>query len=398
MKQSWSVVVFCFNEVGTIEELVDRIVGFFETHRKGLYEVIIVDDGSTDGSYDKIRDAAQKHEKTVRIIRHEKNLGIGEALRDGYAAARNENVTAVPADGQFDIEELLPYLDIEPGTFISFYRRENAEYTSFRNALSVMNKYINRVFNGIALRDVNWVKIHKREAISAFPWKLHSSLIESELCSKLLLTHNRPIEVLSYYHSRRAGTSKGASLRIVAQALRETPKLIFAVYTLRKSMKSMKVTERSGKKKLRDVRVGENVRIFDFVNLYECEIGDDSRIGTFVEIQKGAMIGKNCKISSHSFICEGVTIEDNVFIGHGVVFTNDKRPRAVNADGIMQSPEDWTLIPTVVKSGASIGSNVTILPGITIGEHALIGAGAVVTKDVPAHSTVVGNPARPLRE
>jgi UDP-2-acetamido-3-amino-2,3-dideoxy-glucuronate N-acetyltransferase len=159
-----------------------------------------------------------------------------------------------------------------------------------------------------------------------------------------------------------------------------------------------KLTERSTEKNLRDVRVGENVRIYDFVNLYECVIGDNSHIATFVEIQKGVVIGKNCKISSHSFICEGVTIEDNVFIGHGVMFTNDKRPRAVNPDGTMRGPEDWTLIPTVVKSGASIGSNATILPGIIIGEYALIGAGAVVTKDVPAHSTVVGNPAQLLRE
>jgi UDP-2-acetamido-3-amino-2,3-dideoxy-glucuronate N-acetyltransferase len=159
-----------------------------------------------------------------------------------------------------------------------------------------------------------------------------------------------------------------------------------------------KLTERSTEKNLRDVRVGENVRIYDFVNLYECFIGDNSLIATFVEIQKGVVIGKNCKISSHSFICEGVTIEDNVFIGHGVMFTNDKRPRAVNPDGTMRGPEDWTLIRTVVKSGASIGSNATILPGIIIGEYALIGAGAVVTKDVPAHSTVVGNPAQLLRE
>ena len=159
-----------------------------------------------------------------------------------------------------------------------------------------------------------------------------------------------------------------------------------------------KLTERSTERNLRDVRVGENVRIFDFVNLYECVIGDNSLIATFVEIQKGVVIGKNCKISSHSFICEGVTIEDNVFIGHGVMFTNDKRPRAVNPDGTMRGSEDWTLIRTVVKSGASIGSNATILPGITIGEYALVGAGAVVTKDVPAHSTVVGNPARPRKE
>jgi glycosyltransferase involved in cell wall biosynthesis len=238
MKQSWSVLVFCFNEAGTIKELLYRIVDFFETHREGLYDIIIVDDGSTDGSHEEIRAAAQKHEKTMRIIRHEKNLGIGEALRDGYTAARNENVTAVPADGQFDIQELLPYLDVEPDSFISFYRRENAEYSSFRNALSVVNKYINRVFNGIELKDVNWVKIYKRETITAFPWKLHSSLIESEICAKLLLTGNRAIEVLSFYHPRKAGTSKGASLRIIAQALRETPKLLFTVHRFRKSMKA----------------------------------------------------------------------------------------------------------------------------------------------------------------
>ena len=159
-----------------------------------------------------------------------------------------------------------------------------------------------------------------------------------------------------------------------------------------------KLNGRSMEKNLRDVRVGENVRIYDFVNLYECVIGDNSLIAAFVEIQKGVVIGKNCKISSHSFICEGVTIEDNVFIGHGVMFTNDKRPRAVNPDGTMRGPEDWPLIRTVVRSGASIGSNATILPGIIIGEHALIGAGAVVTKDVPAHSTVAGNPAQLLRE
>lgn len=238
MKQSWSVIVFCFNEAETIEELVHRVVGFFETHRKGLYEVIIVDDGSTDGSCEKVREVLQKHQKTVRMIWHEKNLGIGEALRHGYAAARNENVTAIPADAQFDVYELLPYLDIEPGTFISFYRKENVEYSSFRTALSAVNKYINKVFNGIHLKDVNWVKIYKRAAITAFPWKLHSSLVESEICAKLLLTHNRVIEVLSYYHARKAGTSKGASLPIVVQALRETPKLVFAVHTFRKSLKT----------------------------------------------------------------------------------------------------------------------------------------------------------------
>lgn len=154
------------------------------------------------------------------------------------------------------------------------------------------------------------------------------------------------------------------------------------------------ITEQSERKNIRDVRVGENVQIFDFVNAYECEIGDNSKVGSFVEIQRGVTVGKNCKISSHSFLCEGVTIEDGVFVGHGVMFTNDKRPRAVNDDGSMLKSGDWELISTRVKKGASIGSNATILPGITIGERSLVGAGAVVTKDVPDGATVVGNPAR----
>ena len=154
------------------------------------------------------------------------------------------------------------------------------------------------------------------------------------------------------------------------------------------------ITEQSERKNIRDVRVGENVRIFDFVNAYECEIGDNTKVGSFAEIQRGVPIGKNCKISSHSFLCEGVTIEDGVFVGHGVMFTNDKHPRAVNDDGSIRKEGDWELVPTNVKKHASIGSNATILPGITIGERSLVGAGAVVTKDVPDGATVVGNPAR----
>ena len=148
------------------------------------------------------------------------------------------------------------------------------------------------------------------------------------------------------------------------------------------------------------VRLGENVVIHhpSLVNLYGCSIGDGSRVGTFVEIQRGSDIGRNCKISSHTFICEGVTIEDSVFVGHGVMFTNDLYPRAVNADGSLQTDSDWTLVRTRVEQGASIGSNATILAGITIGRGALIGAGAVVTRDVPPFTTVAGVPARPLRQ
>lgn len=152
------------------------------------------------------------------------------------------------------------------------------------------------------------------------------------------------------------------------------------------------------KKIVSDVKIGENTKIHDFVNLYGCEIGDDSKIGTFVEIQKGAKIGNHCKISSHSFICEGVTIEDHVFVGHNVTFINDVYPRATNANGALQSETDWSCIPTLIKKGASIGSSVTLLCGITIGENAIIGAGSVVTKDVLPNTIVAGNPARVLRK
>ena len=146
-----------------------------------------------------------------------------------------------------------------------------------------------------------------------------------------------------------------------------------------------------------DVKLGRDVRIFGFVNLYGCEIGDATKIGTFVEIQKGARIGARCKISSHTFICEGVTIEDEVFVGHGVTFINDLYPRATNPDGALQTEADWQRVPTRIRRGASIGSGATLLGGITVGERAVIGAGSVVTRDVPADAIVAGNPARVLR-
>jgi acetyltransferase-like isoleucine patch superfamily enzyme len=147
-----------------------------------------------------------------------------------------------------------------------------------------------------------------------------------------------------------------------------------------------------------DVKLGKGVKLSKFINLYGCEVGDDSKIGAFVEIQKNAKVGKNCKISSHSFVCEGVVIEDNVFIGHGVTFINDPYPRATTEDGTLQTEADWKVEATVIKKGASIGSGATILCNVTIGEHAIVGAGSVVTKDVPAHAIVAGNPARMLRQ
>jgi acetyltransferase-like isoleucine patch superfamily enzyme len=146
-----------------------------------------------------------------------------------------------------------------------------------------------------------------------------------------------------------------------------------------------------------DVKLGQNVKLSKFINLYGCEIGDESKIGAFVEIQKNASVGKRCKISSHTFVCEGVTIEDNVFVGHGVMFINDSYPRATAADGNLQTEADWKVERTVVKKGASIGSGATILSNISIGENAIVGAGSVVTKDVPPGSIVAGNPAKVLR-
>ncbi len=160
----------------------------------------------------------------------------------------------------------------------------------------------------------------------------------------------------------------------------------------------MSTPQWDGKRIAPDVKLGRDVKIFAFVNLYGCEIGDESKIGTFVEIQKGAKIGSRCKISSHTFICEGVTIESGVFVGHGVTFINDRFPRATAAGGGLQTEADWDCQPTVVKAGASIGSGSTILCGITIGENALVGAGSVVTKDVPPGATVAGNPAKILKK
>jgi UDP-2-acetamido-3-amino-2,3-dideoxy-glucuronate N-acetyltransferase len=146
-----------------------------------------------------------------------------------------------------------------------------------------------------------------------------------------------------------------------------------------------------------DVKLGRNVKIFAFVNLYGCSIGDNTKIGTFVEIQKGVAVGRNCKISSHTFICEGVTIEDDVFIAHNVTFINDIFPRSTTPGGALQTEADWKVVPTLIKKGASIGSSATILAGVTVGEGAIVGAGAVVTKDVPPWTIVAGNPAKVLR-
>ena len=160
----------------------------------------------------------------------------------------------------------------------------------------------------------------------------------------------------------------------------------------------MKIVASKLQKIAPNVKFGEGVKVYDFVNLYGCEIGDHTKVGTFVEIQKGAKIGRNCKISSHTFICEGVTIEDDVFIGHNVTFINDMYPRATAEGGGLQTEADWVCVPTFIRKGASVGSSATILAGVTVGEKAIVGAGSVVTKDVPPGTIVAGNPARVLRK
>ena len=154
----------------------------------------------------------------------------------------------------------------------------------------------------------------------------------------------------------------------------------------------------SNRKVASSVILGENVSLQDFINLYGCRIGDNTKIGPFVEIQKNVTVGRNCKIQSHSFLCEGVSIEDEVFVGHGVMFINDRYPRSATASGALQTEADWQVVPTAIKKGASIGSNATILCGVTVGEGAIVGAGSVVTKDVPAGVVVSGNPAKVIRK
>jgi acetyltransferase-like isoleucine patch superfamily enzyme len=157
------------------------------------------------------------------------------------------------------------------------------------------------------------------------------------------------------------------------------------------------LTINTDKQSLNNVKVGKDVKIFNFVNAYGCSIDDGSKVGAFVEIQKGSTIGKHCKISSHTFICEGVHIEDNVFIGHNVTFINDRFPRATNADGSLQTDADWHVEETRIKKGASLGSSVTVLCGVTVGENSIVGAGSVVLKDVPDNTIVAGNPAKVIR-
>lgn len=225
-KQTWSAIIFCFNEVGTVYKVVGHAIVVLE-EISADFEVIVVDDGSTDGSSEEI-DKAANHDKVI-AIKHPKNLGIGQALRSGYRQAQKENVVAIAADGEFRMEELVPHAIIEVDTFVSFYREVNTTYNSYRDLLSLFNRKFNKWFLGMELRDVNWSNIYKNEELKTLNLELTSSLIESEICAKLIKRGAKPIESPSAYLKRVGGKSKGGSFKIVWQAFKDTYRLVRAV-------------------------------------------------------------------------------------------------------------------------------------------------------------------------
>ncbi len=219
--QSWSIIIFCFNEVGSVEQVVKKTLDTLDAMHVSNYEVLLVDDGSTDGSRDVVKNLPLVFPR-LRLLFHEQNMGIGKALRTGYFEAQFENVCAVPADGQFDLAELLPYAEIPEKTIVSFYRKENTTYSFFRNSLSKANKQLNLWLNGFELKDVNWVKIYKGRELKKMNLEIESSLIESEICAKFMIHGYLIEEVESKYLQRVSGVSKGASFKIVKQALLDT--------------------------------------------------------------------------------------------------------------------------------------------------------------------------------
>ena len=232
--QSWSLVIFCYNEVQTVSKVFQSVYELFTKSGVLQFEIIIVDDGSTDGSGEVIKRIQAENPDRVRAVFHEKNKGIGYALRTGYNTAKFENICSVPADGQFNVNEIFPHLNVEEKTFVSFYRKENVQYTAFRMILSYLNKKINSFFVGINMKDVNWVKIFKNQEIKKFSWQIKSSLIESEICAKLIYNGNKIKEELSVYHPRVSGKSKGASMKVLFQAIGETMKLIVVMFKFKR--------------------------------------------------------------------------------------------------------------------------------------------------------------------
>ncbi len=235
MKQSWSIVIMCYNEVATVAKVVKHTVEILKD-LASEFEIILVDDGSTDGTR-QVLAALETSVPNFKVIYHAQNRGIGHTLRSGYFEAQYENLCAVPADGQFDLNELKAHSFVPANTFVSFYRKENTTYTFTRNALSWFNRKLNWLLLGMDLKDVNWVKIYKNETIKQLDLKIESSLVESEICAKLFALKHKPIQVQSKYLPREAGQSKGASFNIVKQALLDTLFLAKVVRRFRKKAK-----------------------------------------------------------------------------------------------------------------------------------------------------------------
>lgn len=235
IKQTWSVGIACYNEEETIERVVEELQEVLNKISKEN-EIIIVDDYSTDHSGDVIKRLVQNY-KNVKAIFHKKNQGIGATIRDIYFNAQYENVTFIPGDAQFDSKELLPFANVEEITYISFYRKENEVYSSYRTTLSFLNKLINIYFLGLELKDVNWVKIYKRKGLENLNIQIKSSIVESEICAKLNILGYKPVEVLSTYHPRIAGKSRGASLKNVIKVSLETFKLFKSVHQFKRMIK-----------------------------------------------------------------------------------------------------------------------------------------------------------------
>jgi len=232
--QSWSIIILCFNEVDTIKKVVDQSRSVMQKMQIHDWEIIIVDDGSTDGSKEMIKSLKLDH---LTCIFHKKNKGIGQTLHSGYNSSTKENICAIPADGEFDVTELTPYSRVEENQFISFYRIENTSYSIARNYLSKLNKSLNKLLNGFDLLDVNWVKIYKRSDIQQLDLVIKSSLIESEICGKLLSLDRDVVEVESKYLHREFGISKGVSFKIITQAIRD---ILLLSITLKKFKMSVK--------------------------------------------------------------------------------------------------------------------------------------------------------------
>jgi len=234
-KQSWSIGITCYNEEATIRRVVENIQQVLK-QIASKYEIIIVDDASIDNSRKIIKELAKKY-FNIKTIYHQKNMGIGATIKDIYFNAKYENLTYVPGDAQFDIQELLPFAKIEDQTYISFYRKQNESYSNLRTTLSFVNKMINKYFIGLNLKDVNWVNVYKRKEIANLNIQINSSIIVSEICAKLNIMGYKPIEVISTYHPRIAGESRGASLKNVIEVALETIKLIKVVWRFKRNYK-----------------------------------------------------------------------------------------------------------------------------------------------------------------